>query len=189
MDDLFYIDTVKPFNAVDQATVTLAATNKALVPASALPALPLNYFQNVGKKARLEIFGKITTGITPGNLTLALLAGSGADANGTSLVASAAQTLIASQTDIPFRAVFNIHCRSFSSQGPNQSTLGLFVSGWAQFGVAVVAAGTILLPASAPAVVSGIIQTTPIVLSPQALRSGSTGETITIQDINFFALN
>lgn len=183
MDDLWYNDLKQPFNTADQAAVTLSTTNKALVPAANLPTLPANYFDRVGKKLRIDLFGKITTAATPGNGTLALLAGTGADANGVSVVASAAQTLIAAQTDVPWQVSFVLHCRSVGIAGT------LFCVGWAQFGIVVVAAGTFLIPASAPVVSGAINLTQPLVLSPQFLRSGSTVELMTVQDVSFIALN
>lgn len=183
MDDLWYNDLRQPFNAADIATVTLSTTNKALVPAASLPALPANYFQNIGKKVCIDLFGKITTAATPGNGTISLFAGTGADANGVSLVASAAQTLIAGQTDIPWRASFVLHCRSVGAAGT------LFCVGWAQFGIAVVAVGVILMPATAPVVSGAINLAGPLVLSPQFLRSGSTVETMTVHDVSVIALN
>lgn len=183
MDDLWYNDLKQPFNAADIATVTLSTTNKALVPAASLPTLPANYFQQVGKKVRIDLFGKITTAATPGNGTIALFAGTGADANGVSLAASAAQTLVAAQTDIAWRASFIVHCRSVGAAGT------LFCVGWAQFGVAVVAAGSFLIPATAPVVSAAINLAGPLVLSPQFLRSGSTAELMTVSDFSVIALN
>jgi hypothetical protein len=59
---------------------------------------------------------------------LALLFGTGADANGTSLVASAAQTLIASQSNIPWEIELYVHAARSASSG------ALFARGRAQFG-------------------------------------------------------
>jgi hypothetical protein len=183
MDAQFYNDLRAPFIVGDVTSVTLAATNKALYPIANVPAMGKDYWWG-GKKVEIEVFGRITTAATPGNLTLALLYGTGADANGTSLVASAAQTLVASQTNIAWRVYLRIHCRTPGSAG------GLFAWGRAQFGTAVVAVGTFLLPASAPAV-SGSVDLTVAgnVLSLQALRSGSTAETMQVHDVSVIALN
>lgn len=183
MDGVYYNDTREPFLIADAAAVTLAATNKALLPAGAYPPLGGNYFARPGKKISLRAFGKITTAATPGNLTLAVLMGNGADANGVSLAASAAQTLIASQTNISWMVELVIHCRTIGNAGT------LFMTGYARFGVAVIAVGEFLIPASA-AVVSGAIDlTTALVPSIQVLRSGSTAETMTVQDFELVALN
>ena len=66
-DGLFYWDSREPFNAADATAVTLAATAKALYPAGAFPVLGGQYFARPGKKLRIRLFGRITTGLTPGN--------------------------------------------------------------------------------------------------------------------------
>lgn len=183
MDGAFYNDIREPFMAADAAAVTLLGTNLALVPTSNLPVLNGQYFARIGKKVRLRMFGKITTAITPGNLTLGIYYGTNAAANGVLLASSAAQTLIASQTNLSWEVDLYIHCRSIGSTGT------LFVDGKAIFNTAVIAAGTFLIPASA-AVVSGACDlTAALLLSPQALRSGSTAETMTVQDFEYTALN
>lgn len=182
-DGQFFNDLRAPFIAADVAAVTLAATNKALYPVGNTPAMGKDYWW-VGKKVRIRAFGRITTAATPGNLTLALFYGTGADANGTSIVASAAQTLIASQTNISWELELYVHCRSIGSAGT------LFGTGKAFFGAAVVAVGDFLLPATAAAVSAGVDLTVAgNVLSVQALRSGSTAETMQVHDIEVIALN
>lgn len=183
MDGNFYNDLRAPFTTSDVTSVTLAATNKALYPVAVVPAMGKDYWW-AGKKVRLEVFGRITTAATPGNLTLALFYGTGADANGVSLAASAAQTLVASQTNISWRAELIVHCRTTGSAG------ALFCTGMAQFGTAVIAAGSFLLPASAPAASASVDLTVASnILSLQALRSGSTAETMQVHDITLTALN
>lgn len=183
MDGPFYRDLRSPFIATDVTSVTLAATHKALYPVGNVPAMGKDYWW-VGKKIAIRAFGRITTVLTPGNLTLALLYGTGADNNGVTIVTSAAQTLIASQTNLSWEVELKVHCRSIGSAGT------LFGTGRAFFNTAVIAAGDFLLPASAPAV-SGACDLTVAsnVLSLQALRSGSTAETMQIHDLEVEALN
>jgi hypothetical protein len=183
MDGPFYLDTLKPHNAVNVAAVTLAATNKALYPVANTPAMGKDYWW-VGKKVCIRCFGQITTAVTPGNLTVALLYGTGADANGVSIVATPAMTLIASQTNQSWMAEFWVHCRSIGTAGT------LFGTGTIDFTPAVIATGGGLMPASAPAV-SGACDLTVAsnVLSLQALRSGSTAETMQIVDMEVVAYN
>lgn len=182
-DDLFYLDTRRPFIGADITAVTLAATNKALYPVSSFPVLGGHYFSMIGKKMRIRMFGRITTGATPGNLTMAVLYGTGADANGVSLVASAATALIANQTNLSWWTEIYLHCRSTGSVGT------LFCVGKVLFNPAVVAVGTILIPASA-AVVSGACDlTAALIPSVQVLRSGSTAETMQVHDIDVCAFN
>lgn len=183
MDGAFYNDLREPFIGADIAAVTLSTTDKALYPASNFPVLGGQYWARIGKKLRIRAFGKITTAATPGNLTFDIYYGTGADANGTILVSSAAQTLIASQTNLSWWLDLYIHCRSIGSAGT------LFAEGNAFFNKAVIAAGTFLLPASA-AVVSGSVDLTAAnIISVQAKRSGSTAETMTVQDLEVIALN
>lgn len=184
-DGLFYNDLREPFIGVDIAAVTLAATNKALVPVSNLPVFGGQYFARVGKKVRYRLFGRMTTGLTPGNLTLALLYGTGADANGIVLASSGALALIASQTNLSWMAEFFVHCRSTGNVGT------LFVTGHAHFNVAVMASTVqpMLIPASVPAVSAACDLTAALVCSPQALRSGSTGESMQVHDMEVVAMN
>lgn len=182
-DGIFYNDLREPFMAADQAAVTLATTDKALYTTSAHPVFGGQYWVRVGKKVKYRLFGKITTALTPGNLTIDVYYGSGADATGTILASSAAQTLVASQTNISWELEFCVHCRSIGSAGT------LFVDGRATFGTAVIAAGTFLIPASAAVASAGVDLTGANIISVQFKRSGSTVETATTQDLEVIALN
>ena len=178
----FFNDLRVPFINADVTSVTLAATNKALYPISNCPAMGKDYWW-IGKKVKIRLFGRITTAATPGNLTLAVFYGTGADANGVSLAASAAVALTASQTNLSWMLEAHVHCRSTGSAGT------LFCTGWAKFNEAVIAAA-MMIPASAPAVSSACDLTVASnVLSVQALRSGSTAETMQVHDIEIIAMN
>lgn len=182
-DGIFYNDLREPFCGADLATVTLAATNKALYTPSDFPVLGGNYFARTGKKLRGRGWGKITTGATPGNLTLALFYGSGADAAGTSIQATAAQTLVASQTNLSFDFEWEVRCVTKGASGTLEAWMKFY------FNTAVIAAGTVQGPASALAVSSAVDLTAANIISMQALRSGSTAETMTIQDLDIIAMN
>lgn len=182
-DGLFYNDLREPFIVADLSPVTLAATNKALYTVSDFPILGGGYFSRPGKKLKIRASGKITTAATPGNLTMALLYGTGADANGVSVVASAAQTLIANQTNISWFIEIYLRCITKGSSGT------LEAMGQAFFGTAVVAVGDFLLPASAAAPSSAVDLTAALIPSLQALRSGSTAETMAVQDLDVVAMN
>lgn len=182
-DGLFYHDLREPFIAADQGAVTLASTDKALYTPSAFPVLGGQYFARVGKKMHIRAFGKITTAATPGNGTIDIYWGNGTDANGTIIASSAAQTLVASQTNISWMIELWISCRTTGSAG------GLFCDGRAQFGTAVIAVGTFLLPASAAAVTGSLDLTVANIISLQFKRSGSTAETMAVQDLEVNALN
>jgi len=185
MDGAFYNDLREPFIAADVAAVTLASTDKALYPPSNFPVLGGQYFARPGKKIRVRLFGKITTGATPGNLTIDVYYGDGTDANGVLLASSAAVALTASQTNLSWTADILVHCRSIGSAGT------LFVTGEVGANVGVIASTLqpVLVPASA-AVVSGACDLTAAkIISVQAKRSGSTAETMTVQDMEVIALN
>lgn len=184
MDGPFYNDIRAPFTASDIASVTLATTDKALYPSANFPVLGANYFGWVGKKIKIQMFGRITTAATPGNLTWDVYWGGGADASGTILASSAAVALQASQTNLSWKAEFDIVCRAFGASG------ALLCTGWSLFNVAVVlsTAQPVLIPASAPAQVTVDLTLTNIV-SVQFKRSGSTAETMQVHDMNVIAMN
>lgn len=180
-DGLFYLDTRTPFLTADVAAVTLASTFKALYPVSNFPVLGGQYFVP-GKGINLKLFGRITTGATPGNFQIGVYYGSGADANGVQLAASVATALTASQTSLSWEAEFDIICRSGGSTG------GLFCTGRILFAEGVLAPH-ILVPGTAPAVSASVDLTAANILSVQANRSGSTAETMQTHMLRVTALN
>lgn len=184
-DGIFYNDLREPFIGTDITSVTLATTDKALYPASNFPVLGGQYFSRIGKKIRIRVFGRITTAATPGNGTIDVYYGTGADANGTILASSAALALTASQTNLSFMIEVYVHCRSIGSAGT------LFCTGIAYFNNAVLAntLQPMLIPASAAAVSAGVDLTAANIISVQFKRSGSTAETMQVHDIEVIALN
>jgi hypothetical protein len=182
-DGLFYNDLREPFIAADISPVTLLTTNLALYPPSNFPVLGGQYFSRIGKKLQIDIFGKITTAATPGNGQFNIYYGTGAAANGVVLQSSPAFVLIAAQTNLSWHLVLRVHARSLGSTGT------LFCRGLAHFNPAVVAAGEVWIPASAAAVSSACDLTAALIISVQFLRSGSTVETMTVQDMEVTALN
>jgi len=76
-----------------------------------------------------------------------------------------------------------VHCRSTGSAGT------LFCTGKVIFGAAVIAAGSFLIPASAPVVSGACDLTAANIISIQALRSGATAETMQVHDMEVMALN
>lgn len=184
-DGLFYQDTREPFIGVDIPSVTLAATNKALYPQSNFPVLGGQYFARIGKKLKIRLFGRMTTGATPGNLTIACLYGTGADANGVSLAASAAIALVANQTAISWWAEFLISCRSIGNAGT------LFCDGRFMCNPALIlsTAQPVMIPASTPVVSGAVDLTGALFPSVQMLRSGSTAEAVQVHDMEVTAMN
>lgn len=180
-----YHETIDPPCFADEATITLASTNKALLPPSRFAGLGTQFFNKPGRKLRINVFGKMTTGATPGNLTMAILFGTGADANGVSVCATAAVALTASQTNLSWEATFYIACRSIGPTGT------LFGRGWLEANPGLIASTLqpIMIPASAAAVSAAVDLTGVLIPSVQALRSGSTAETITVQDFDISPMN
>lgn len=184
-DGIFYNDLRSPFISADISPVTLLSTDLALYPASNFPVLGGQYFAVIGKKLRIRLFGKITTAVTPGNGTFDIYYGTGAAANGVLLASSAAFALTASQTNLSWQVEIVVHCRSTGNAGT------LFCDGSAKFNNAVVASTVqpILIPASAAVVSTACDLTAALIISVQFKRSGSTVETMAVQDMEVIALN
>jgi hypothetical protein len=184
MDGQFYVDSRAPHVSADAAQATLIGTNVALLPIANLPILGSNYFGWVGKAVRMTMLGRFTSVASPGTVTFSLLWGNGANANGTSLAATAALTLIANQTNITWQAQWWIRCRAIGASG------SLMTVGTMNINPALVAstAQPIMIPASAPAPVT-VDLTAANVLSPQALCTVATTNTVTIHEFLFEALN
>jgi hypothetical protein len=180
MDGPFYTDAKAPFLSAAEAAVTLATTDKMIYPGSRTLINAANL--SPGKKYELYVYGTITTGATPGNLGVEFYWGS-ADAATTLLASSAALTLIANQTAIPFLVTVRLQ---FRAVGPSGSVLA---HGKLEIGTAVVAVGQALIPASAPAAVTVDTTAATSGIGVQMKRSGSTAETVTVQDIIFYAPN
>src|SRR6516225_507983 len=117
MDGPFWVDLRSPHIAADVASVTLAATAKAMVPVANLPVLGANYFGWVGKAVRIRVMGRLTTAATPGNMTASLYWGNGTDANGTAVGTSAAVALTASQANMTFELELYVRCRATGVTG------------------------------------------------------------------------
>ena len=179
-DGIFYRD-LRGSITVDEAAITLAATQKALwLPAKTI--LPANYWR-VGKVLKLTAFGKFTSGITPGNLTPAMGYGSG-DAP-TPIVTGVARAAVASVTNIAWKMEGYAECRAVGASG----TLRM----WGQFtgdlAMQLSTAGPNLFPSSAPADVTVDTTAGTNALTFQMARSGSTAETMTTTSLYFEAVN
>lgn len=179
MSALFYESVLEPHFTTDLSPVTLSSSYKALYTPSNFPYLGPGFFSRPGKRLRIMARGKMTTGATPGNLTLGLLYGTGADNNGVVVVASGAVALVANGTNLPWEVHIDVHCRSIGSAGT------LFAMGSTKFalGLMLSTVQPVFLPASAPVVSGACDLTAALILSLQALRSGSTAESMTVQDM------
>jgi len=185
-DGLFYNDLRAPFLTGDITAVTLAATMKALYPASNFPVLGGQYWNFVGKKMKIELFGRFSSATAAANLQFGILYGNGGDANGTTLASSGTVAQTTSQTNISWYLQCTITCRTIGSAGT------LFAVGYALFNPAVMASTVqpMMIPASAPAVSAGIDLTASNIISVQALSSVTTGSpSMQIHDMSVTALN
>jgi hypothetical protein len=184
-DGQFYNDLREPFIGADITAVTLAATAKALYPASNFPNLGGQYFSRIGKKLRIRLFGRMTTGATPGNGSFNVYYGTGADANGVALITGTPVALVANGTNLSWEVEVFVHCRSIGSAGT------LFATGSSKFHVGLLLStnAPMLLPASAPAVSAACDLTAALIISVQFLRSGSTAETMQVHDVEVTAMN
>jgi hypothetical protein len=181
----YYVDSLPPWLVTDVGAVTLAATNKALYPAAAHPNLGGNFFGFPGAGLRIRMFGRMTTGATPGNGQFAVYWGNGGDANGTILASSAALALVINGSNLSWCAEFDIVCRSVGATGT------LFVTGWTEFNVGLLAStnAPMLVPGATPVVSGAVDLSANNVISVQFNRSGSTAESMQIHDLWFHPLN
>jgi len=181
----FYLDTREPFVITDLAAISPLSTAVPLYTPSAFPVLGGQYFARPGKKIRIRIFGRMTSAATPGNVSFAVYYGDGTAANGVLLQSSAAVAWTASQSNMSFELDIVVTCRTTGSAGT------LFCTGKVFINNAAVAntLQPLLIPANT-AVVSGACDLTAAkIISVQAIRSGSTAETMQVHEMEVMALN
>ena len=185
MDGPFYVDTRAPHISGDVGSVTLTTTAKALIPAANIPVLGGNYFSYVGKAVRIRLFGRMTVTTTPGNLTVQLMYGTGADNNGVVLGASAATAITASQTNMSWMLEFLVRCRTMGATGT------LFCTGVFQANNAIIASTLqpVMIPATAPAASAACDLTASLLLSPQAIQSGTPAGSMQVHDVLYESMN
>lgn len=183
----YFVDSRLPFITGDISAVTLSSTDKALIPAANIPVLGTNYFGFIGKAIRIRLFGRMTTAATPGNGTFSLYYGTGADANGTVICASAAIVLTASMTSSSWELDLIVRARTLGATG---TLFGTGAFNLLNSVTTTAAASEYMVPATAGAA-SGSVDLTSatLILSPQFKRSGSTAETMQVHDVSYEALN
>jgi hypothetical protein len=188
MDGSFYLDSREPFFlSTEYASVSLATTDKALHTAIVMPTFGSQYFGRRHKGAWIKAFGRMTTAATPGNLTIDVYWGSGADATGTILAASQAATLVASQTSLAWWLDCFVTCEA---TGSTTTAGSLFCWGAFNCHPSVIAGGNqpVIFPASTPAAVGSLDLTGTNTISIQAKRSGSTAETMQVHFLRAVSL-
>lgn len=190
-----YHETRNPITqTADYTAITLATTSKSIMSVTAdLPGSPLQFSQQgywqIGKKWHVRMFGKATTGTTPGNLTVEIRHQTGtavSDAGGTILATSGAVAMGASKTSASWFLDFTVEARAQVG-----TASGLFAKGYmiADSTTALLASTVqpLFIPATAAAAVN-VDTTLAGYINIQWKRSGSTAETVTVQDVQVNAI-
>lgn len=190
-----YHETRNPYKqTADYAAVTLASTSKSiLVIASEVHTgspffCPPGYW-DLGKKWHVRMFGKTTTAATPGNLTIEIrhqVTGPVTDAGGTILATSAATAMGANKTNASWFIDFTIEARGIIGTAQPMFAKGFFETDQT---TAVIAstAQPMFIPATAAASVN-VDTTLQSFINIQWKRSGSTAETVQVQDCQINAI-
>jgi hypothetical protein len=183
----FYHETRAPFtDTADFATITLSTTSLMLWPSAGSRSATIAGYWQIGKKMNLHLFGKMTTAATPGNLTIEVRYGT-ADNAGTILATSAATALAATKTNISWWMDVSVEARANVGAASGLFAFGRFMYDGAGGLFTTTSQNPLLLPASAAASVN-VDTTVASAINVQMKRSGSTVETVTVQDLQVDAL-
>ena len=186
-----YHETRDPYFVSADFTAVTITTGQSIIPVLRVPAtnlaFPAGYWLKPGRRWVVYLYGRMTTGATPGNVTLEIRWQSGAptDAGGTILATSGAVAFTGAKTSISWWMRFFVESRGDPSTFVPTAT-PLFAMGMFQadgVGALVTSPGNpIMIPASAPAAVN-IDGTLAGTIRVDAKRSGSTTETIQVHDL------
>jgi hypothetical protein len=181
----FFNDLRSPFTITDLAAISPLSTAVPLYTAGMFPPLGNNYFGFPGKALHIKIFGRMTSAVTPGNVSFAVYYGTGAATNGILLASSTPVAWTASQTSMSFWMEVIVTCRTTGATGT------LFCTGIVHPNVAAVASTLqpMLIPNSVAVVSAACDLTSANIISIQGIRSGSTAETMQIHQMQVIALN
>lgn len=188
-----YHETRNPYKqTADYTQITLATTSKSIMSITAdLPASGLNCpagYWDLGKKWHIRMFGKATTGTTPGNLTIEIRyqTGTVTDAGGTILATSGAVALGASKTNASWFMDWTVESRAQVGTAAALFAKGHFLTDPTTALVASTA-NPIFIPTTGAAA-TNVDTTLAATLNIQWKRSGSTAETVTVQDVQVNAI-
>jgi hypothetical protein len=120
----------------NQTAVTGSVAEQAMFPVAQYSGFAANQLR-AGQIWHLTAFGILTTSTSPGNITITPRFGT--STSGTTLVASAATALVASQSNIPWRLEYDLIVRTIGNAGANSTVVG---SGMFTAAVAVITAAT-----------------------------------------------
>ncbi len=186
-DGPYYHDSRPPFTTADWPQITLSTTSLMLWPSGGSPSSFGAGYWTPGKRMKIDVFGKMTTVATPGNLTIEIRYGT-TDNGGTILATSLAYALSANKTNISYHLQAWIASRL---DVPGTSK-GLFA--WGKFEpdasstLILGANNPAMIPANTPAAVN-VDLTAASAINIQMKRSGSTAEVTTVQDLIVTSLN
>lgn len=182
-DTALCTDLRTPYNIVAPASVSPLSTAVALHLPATIGNLG-NQNWTPGKSFLLVARGLMTSAATPGNFSILLYWGTGASANGTILCTSAATAWTANQSAMTWEAQIWITVTAIGATGT------ICATGRFKVNEAAIAA-ELQLPATTPANVTVDTTTANNVFSLQAIRSGSTAETMQLAPgfPKLFALN
>jgi hypothetical protein len=183
-DSIYYRDTISKRITADFGQITLSTTSLMILNPVINWSTIAGYW-DLGKRWKITVFGKATTGTTPGNLTVEIRYGT-TDAGGTILQTSAATALGASKTSISWRMEAYIHARAALGTAAGLFAWGVVTSDIAG-GLLTNALQPLFIPASLAAAVN-VDTTAAGGVNIQWKRSGSTGELVTVQDLIVEAL-
>jgi hypothetical protein len=188
-----YHETRNPYKqTADYTAITLSTTSKSIMTiATDLQASGLvcgKGYWDLGKKWHVRIFGKATTGATPGNLTIEIRyqTGTVTDAGGTILQTSTAIALGANKTAASWFMDFTVEARGVVGTAAPIFAKGIVTTD-PTFALWASTANPIFVPSNAAAAVN-VDTTLDATLNIQWKRSGSTAETVTVQDIQVNAI-
>ena len=185
-----YHETRNPITQTsDYSQITLSTTAKSIrsvtadLPGSSLQFAQQGYWQ-IGKKWHVRMFGKATTVATPGNLTIEIRHQTGSavtDAGGTILATSGAVALGASKTNASWFMDFTIESRAQIGTASGLFAKGYFITD-PTTGLIASTALPIFIPTTAAAA-TNVDTTLAGYINVQWKRSGSSAETVTVQDV------
>jgi hypothetical protein len=180
---LFYQDCLSPPTLADITAVTLTTSQQVLWPVADNTQMnPGDWILKPGQGVQLRCLGRITTPAGAGAITFQFGVGTASGTTG-ALATSAGLAVTASQSNITFRFEGRIRYRAGSL-----ASATLFAGGAIE-GAVFTSTADKLLPASAPAQVTGINLNTQTGVHLQASEAATTGGAIQIHDLELVRTN
>jgi hypothetical protein len=186
-----YHETRDPYFQSGDFTAVTVTTGQSIVPVLRVPAtalaFPAGYWEKPGRRWVVYLYGRATTGATPGNFTFEIRwqSGTPSDAGGTILATSAATAFTATKTSISWWMRFFVESRGDASTFvPTASPLfamGMFQTDGTS--ALITSPGNPMMIPAATAAAVNVDTTLAGTLRVDAKRSGSTAETIQVHDL------